>query len=157
MLASAAGDEKGGRMSIFEGGCHCGAVAVRFETAREPDVLPVRACGCTYCRKHGSRNTSDGDGTLTIFADDGALNVYRFGAKVTDFLACATCGVYVAATMAAGGKTYATLNLNVLDGDAFLGRTAEPANYDAESGDDKIVRRRRAWTPATFAPRAAGR
>jgi hypothetical protein len=140
-------------MTTFDGGCHCGAVAVRFETAQQADAVQIRACGCTFCRKHASRNASDPDGALTIFADDGALEVYRFGAEVTDFLLCKTCGVYVAATMAEDGAACGTVNLNVLDDPTLAARGAELVSYDAESGGDKIARRRRVWTPTAFRTR----
>ena len=38
----------------YEGGCHCGNLSVKFETAEDAARLPIRECGCTFCRKHGA-------------------------------------------------------------------------------------------------------
>src|SRR5262249_49534842 len=86
------------RRPMLHGSCHCGALTVELETAREPRELPVRMCGCTFCRKHRPRYTSDPSGHLTIrIADPASVSRYRFGLRLADFLICRTCGVFVAA------------------------------------------------------------
>ena len=34
------------------GGCHCGNLRLTFETQRDPGELVVRACSCSFCRRH---------------------------------------------------------------------------------------------------------
>ena len=43
----------------YEGGCHCGAVRLIFETALDPRETPVRACQCSFCRKHNTLAIAD--------------------------------------------------------------------------------------------------
>ena len=40
---------------ILRGACHCGQVEVAFETAMSVADLPLRACGCSFCRRHGTQ------------------------------------------------------------------------------------------------------
>jgi len=124
------------------GSCHCGAVTFTY---RSNAPLTVRACQCSFCRKHGSRNVSDpaGDAEITSSVP---LTRYRFGLGITDFLICPICGSYVAAAMQDGEHWLATFNLNCFD-DPHPGLRAEPIVYDAEDSGDRIERRRLRWTP----------
>ncbi len=129
-------------MPTHAGACHCGAVRFTFDTAAP---LAVRACQCNFCRKHNSRNVSDGGGSARIEASE-ALTRYRFGLGITDFLICPRCGCYVAAAMCDGEGWRSTLNLNCFD-DPHAELETEPMVYDAESASDRIARRRERWTP----------
>ena len=64
---------------ILRGACHCGQVEVAFETAMSVADLPLRACGCSFCRRHGTKAVADPNGRLTISAPPNGLNRYRFG------------------------------------------------------------------------------
>lgn len=137
---------------MLEGSCHCGAIAIRLDTDRRPDELPVRICGCGFCRRHRPRYTSDPAGQVTIRADEAALGRYRFGLRLADFLVCRTCGVFVAAfepDEAAPGRGRAVVNALALDRAAEL--TAAPTHftaYDTEDAAARRARRARAWMPA---------
>ena len=124
------------------GACHCGSVRFAFDSAAP---MLVRECQCSFCRKHGSRNVSDPDGSARIVADKPLLR-YRFGLGITDFLMCSECGCYVAAAMRDGGSWRATFNLNCFD-DPHVDLAAEPVVYDAEDTGDRIARRLLKWTP----------
>ena len=134
----------------INGGCHCGAISVRFRSERSPDELQIRACQCGFCRKHGVKTVTDTDGhvEITVVADD--LSRYQFGQSVADFLVCRRCGVYVAAIMARDGTTVATLNVNTLENNPFATRTGETAYYENESAESRGSRRLRMWTPTTL-------
>jgi hypothetical protein len=112
-------------MTTLRGGCHCGNISVEFETALDPATLPLRACQCSFCRKHGARTTSDPKGRLSVSAREGGLLRYRFALGITDFVVCRACGVYVAATMQAATGVLGTLNVNVLDDREHFVRRAE--------------------------------
>lgn len=105
-----------------EGRCHCGVIRAEFETA---ESLSPRACQCGFCRLHGARTVSNPDGAAVLHVA-GPVIRYRFGTKTTDYLICAGCGVYVAATAEIGGQLYVTLNLNTF-ADPRLDLAAEPA------------------------------
>ncbi len=91
------------------GRCHCGALSVTFETARDPAETPLRSCVCSFCRR---------------------------------------CGVYVAAVATIDGKSYASLNCNVLEDRAAFVQPPQPVDYARENFVERMARRRRAWTPA---------
>lgn len=136
---------------IFEGGCHCGNLSVRFETAIPPEEIEVRACQCTFCQRHAQRSATDPAGHLTIVARDPALvSHYLFGLGTADFLICARCGNFVAAVMTDEGKAWATLNVNVLEARARFG-PGKPMDFDSEDAAGRIARRKARWTPATLA------
>lgn len=136
-------------MARFDGGCHCGRLQVAFET-RSPEALSLRACQCSFCRRHGARNVSDPSGHLTIEAKAGGLNRYRFGRKGIDMLLCGECGTYVAAICEIEGSLYATLNTTGADIQGLSLGAAEPVDYDEETDAARLARRRAKWTPATL-------
>ncbi|QIL01493.1 aldehyde-activating protein [Sphingomonas sinipercae] len=138
-------------MTVHAGSCHCGAVTFTY-ASEQP--LAVRACQCSFCRKHGSRNVSDAQGQGDITASL-PLTRYRFGLGITDFLLCPTCGSYVAAVMQDGEHWLGTFNLNCFD-NPQLELTAEPIVYDSEGSADRIERRRRRWTPTRIAEPLSG-
>lgn len=133
----------------YEGGCHCGALTVLFETAQDPGRAPLRRCGCTFCRKHGATAVTDPAGSLEIrIHDAGRVSRYVFGLRTSEFLVCSRCGVYVAAICVVDGALYGTLNLNVLEGAAAFTQPPTPVEYDAEDVEQRLARRKRGWTPA---------
>jgi len=135
-------------VNALEGGCHCGNLRYRFETALAPDQLPRRACQCSFCRLHGALSTSDPAGRVSFrVADPARVTRYRFGLKTADFLICATCGIYVGAVMAGGGRQWAILNANTLDDAARLTQPETRMDYSAENESQRIARRKARWTP----------
>ncbi len=127
----------------YEGQCHCGAIRFEFETGKP--FVP-RACRCGFCRKHDARTVADPQGLALLALGPETLR-YRFGSKVTDFLICGRCGVYVGALAEIGGQAFATLNLNAFD-DPRPDLAATPVSYDGEDAAAKSDRRRARWTPA---------
>ncbi len=132
----------------LRGGCHCGNLSIVFETSRDPSALPLRACQCSFCRRHGGVTTSDPEGRLVVeVRRPEQLQRYRFALGITDFLICRACGVYVAATMEADGRMLGVLNVNVLDEQGPFRRPAEPMQYGAEKVEDREARRTKVWMP----------
>jgi len=136
-------------ITVHAGGCHCGRLAVRFETGLRPGDLPVRACQCSFCGRHGARCVSDPQGRARITVrDEDALVRYRFALNTADFLVCGRCGVYLGALMREDdGRAFATLNINAFDSNAAFA-SPTPVSYDAETEPERRARRRRRWTPA---------
>ena len=138
-------------MGEYHGGCHCGNIRVTYRTGVAPAEAVVRACQCSFCRKHATRAVSDPEGSLAITVrDESLLGRYRFALRAADFLICRQCGVYVAALMAEGDGGYATLMVNALDDHAQYTRTPVPVEYEAEDEAGRRQRRRDKWTPATL-------
>ena len=65
----------------LEGGCHCGRLRVAFTTATALTELPLRACQCTFCRRHGALTTSDpaGEVVLSVSEEPAAVVYYPLG------------------------------------------------------------------------------
>jgi hypothetical protein len=149
MAAEAGARRRPARPVRLAGGCHCGNLEVAFETARPPAELMVRACGCSFCRRHGGRTVSDPAGRVEVLVRDPAeLSRYRFGFGTAEFLVCRTCGVYVAAVMADADAAYAIVNVNALASPELFAAAAVPVSYDQESEAERRARRRARWTPA---------
>jgi len=138
-------------MTLHPGRCHCGNIEVDFETALAPQAIEIRACQCSFCRKHGSRAAADPAGKLTIRAqDETQMNRYRFGLETAEYLVCRACGVYVAAITIGEGRTRGVVIVNALDDCDLFTRTPMAVDFDAESRAGRVKRRRERWMPASF-------
>ncbi|NNE23230.1 MAG: hypothetical protein HKN11_11540 [Rhizobiales bacterium] len=137
----------------FHGTCHCGALKVDYESAKDPAKTTVRECQCSFCRLHAAKAVSDPDGTLRFTEQTaGALNRYVFGLRTAEFLTCHTCGAYMGCILTDGDAAWGIVNIRTLaDGATF---TAPPtaADYDAETTAARITRRKAMWTPAEILP-----
>lgn len=121
----------------------------RLAASRPPEDLPVRACGCRFCRRHAALTTADPDGHVSFAAADPArLGRYRFGLRTADFLICRDCGVYVGALMTDGGKAYAIVNVNACDEPQRFLQSPLAMDYGGEDEASRLARRRDKWTPA---------
>jgi hypothetical protein len=142
-------------MTILRGACHCGHIAIEFATSQAAADLPLRACDCSFCRRHGAKSTSDPDGKLTILADTGALERYRFGMRVTDFILCRNCGTYIGAMSREGAHERATLNVVGTAVPELAPREAKSVSLDHETSESRRERRRKLWTPVEVVERVA--
>lgn len=133
---------------MIRGRCHCGAIAFEFDTAIAPAALNLRRCGCSFCRAHGARTTSDPAGSVRfVFAQPERLHRYRFGLRSADFLVCGECGVYLAAMIEHEGRGYATLNANCFELAEPLEQEAPVVRYEGETLQQRMIRRVAKWTP----------
>ena len=140
----------------IHGSCHCGAVRVSVRLSRTPQEIELRACQCSFCRRHGARTFADPSGHALIESASAAdIRDYRFGQRTADFLICAECGVYVAAVIEAPGGLHATINAAGLGFAEFEGREAAAAEYGAETRAERIERRYRRWMPIELKVNAA--
>lgn len=134
---------------LHKGGCHCGALAVEFASEIAPAEMEVRACLCSFCRKHSSRALSDPAGRVRVtIRDPSVVQCYRFGLATADYLLCGRCGVYVSAVMEEAGKHYAIVIVGALDEAERFDRPPVGMDYSAEDEAARRARRRAKWTPA---------
>jgi hypothetical protein len=132
------------------GGCHCGALRLSYRSAVPPAETEVRACQCSFCRRHGALAVSDPGGHAVIEAKEAALRRYRFGLGTADYFLCANCGVYLAAVMTEAERSWSVVVLHVLDDAQSFTRPPLPMVYDAEDETARRSRRRARWTPTTL-------
>lgn len=138
-------------MTVYRGACHCGNIRVAFETERKPEDMVPRACQCSFCRKHGTGAVSDTDGQLTFTVrDPDQVHLYRFGQKITDFVICRICGVYVGAHMPDGDGAYGNVMAKVLDDHARFPTDTQPVVRTGEDEAERRARRREAWSPSAI-------
>jgi hypothetical protein len=133
---------------LIEGSCHCGNVS--FELAWEPDPAEIqaRACGCSFCLKHGGVWTSNPKGALSVTVRDPAqLEKYAFGTRTADFHICRQCGVVPLVTSDIDGRTYAVVSVNAFNNvDRSKVRVA-PISFEGEETSSRLDRRKRNWIP----------
>jgi hypothetical protein len=131
---------------LIRGSCHCANIS--FSLAWEPDPvnIPARACGCSFCLKHGGVWTSNPRGALRIEIKDPALvSNYSFGTGLATFRTCARCGIVPVVTSRIEGKLYAVVNVNTFENvDRSLIRR-ESTDFEAEDAGSRLARWKRNW------------
>lgn len=138
-------------MSVWRGGCHCGALGFEYRTDKPPAEWPVRACQCSFCLKHSGIYTSDPKGSVRfVHEDKTALSRYRFGQKTADFIFCGRCGGYLGAVTEEGGQALMVINLRALDPQPEGLSASQPMSYEGETKSDRDSRRSARWTPVIF-------
>ena len=134
------------------GGCHCGAIRISYSSALPAAEHVLRACQCSFCRKHNSLAISDPEGSAEIaIADEAKVSRYRFGLGTADFILCRDCGVYVAVVVTEGEKSWSATIVNALDDRAAFNGPVEPVDFSSEDKESRLQRRRTRWTPTIFA------
>jgi hypothetical protein len=130
----------------YQARCHCGAVAARYHTAVPLSAWSLRTCQCSFCRAHDALSTSDPGGLLEFFCSrPERLQRYRFGTRMTEFLICRECGVYVGARLAC--EPFGIINARALVPFPIALPQSQPMDYAAESAAAKRDRRAQRWTP----------
>ena len=130
----------------IDGGCHCGNIRYVLDWAGDPAAIPARACGCTFCVKHGGVWTSHPRSRLDVtIADPARVSRYQFGTRTATFHVCAVCGVPPVVTCDIDGRRYAVVNVNTFTGvdPSALSRAA--ASFDGEDVEARLARRARHW------------
>lgn len=131
---------------LIHGKCHCGNIAFQLDWGGDPTEIPARACGCSFCTKHGGVWTSNPGSTLIVNIGDPALvSRYAFGTRSATFHVCARCGTVPLVTSEIDDRLYAVVNVNALeDVDPERLRRA-PASFEGEDMASRLARRKRNW------------
>jgi len=130
----------------IEGKCHCGNIRYELDWPGDGAGVAARACGCSFCTKHGGSWTSHRDAALVAEVREAALvSKYRFGTGTADFHVCARCGVVPFVTCALDDGLYAVVNVNTFENidRSSLARTA--TSFDGEGTGERLERRKRNW------------
>lgn len=130
----------------IHGKCHCGNITFSLDWAPDPESIPARACGCSFCVKHGGVWTSHPDGVLKVVVKDaGQVSRYAFGTRTAEFHVCARCGVVPVVSSRIDGRLYAVVNVNAFEGVAPDLLRHGAANFEGEATDARLARRARNW------------
>ncbi len=131
---------------LIDGGCHCGNIRFRLDWAPDPREIPARACGCSFCTKHGGVWTSNPKGSLRVAVRDPArVSKYSFGTGTAVFHVCSGCGVVPVVTSEIEGRLYAVVSVNAMNDvdPALLNRA--PVSFEGEEVGARLDRRKRHW------------
>jgi hypothetical protein len=130
----------------IHGSCHCGNISFDLAWDPLPERIPARACGCTFCVKHGGVWTSHPAARLDVRVRDAArVSDYSFGTGTAVFRVCARCGVVPVVTSLIDGRLYAVVSVNAFT-DVDRSRIAvSPASFDEENEEARLARRKRHW------------
>jgi hypothetical protein len=135
-------------MMQIEGKCHCGNIGYVLDWPGEVSEIKIRACGCTFCTKHGGSWTSHRGAELAAEVRDAALlSKYRFGTQTADFYVCARCGAVPFVTSTIDGHLYAVVNVNTFEGIDASSLARAPTDFDGEESGERLERRKRNWIP----------
>ena len=132
----------------FEGGCHCGNLNYIFEASAGLDKLGLRACACSFSRKHGQRSASDPNGSIKLSVSDlTKLNRYRFALNTSDFLISNACGVYIEALLQDKDGAWMVVNVNTLRDQPPVDFPIAIHNFDAEDVTARVARKKKSGHP----------
>ena len=131
---------------LITGSCHCRNLSFILDWKPAPTEIPARACGCSFCVKHGGVWTSCRTGCLriTVMRPE-RVTPYEFGTRTAQFHVCMDCGIVPVVTSQIAGRVYAVVSVNAFDNvDAAMLRRS-PASFDGENEGDRLKRRQRHW------------
>jgi len=131
---------------LLNGKCHCGNIAFELEWAADPVEIPARACGCSFCVKHGGVWTSNPNARLAVAIRDASLvSKYAFGSRTATFHVCSRCGIVPLVTSEIANHLYAVVNVNVLENIDRTWLLQATANFEGEDVESRLARRTRNW------------
>jgi hypothetical protein len=131
---------------LLNGKCHCGNIAFELEWEGGPAEIPARACGCSFCIKHGGVWTSNQNSRLIVAIRDASLvSKYVFASRTATFHVCSRCGIVPLVTSEIANHLYAVVNVNVLENidQAWILRAT--ADFEGEDVESRLARRTRNW------------
>src|SRR5262245_55242484 len=129
---------------VIHGSCHCGNIAFDLDWRSEPAEIPARACGCTFCLKHGGVWTSNAAASLELTVRERSrVNAYTLGTKTATFHICKGCGVVPVVTSRIDDRLYAVVSVNAFEGTAAGMVRRAPVSFDGEATDARLERRKR--------------
>ncbi len=133
----------------IEGKCHCGNFTYVLRWPGEGTKIPVRACSCTFCTKHGGTYTSHSDAELAaVVRDEALVSRYRFGTRTAEFYLCSRCGVAPFVTSMIEDNLYAVVNVNSFEGIDPSCFSRAVTDFDGETTESRLDRRKRNWIPS---------
>lgn len=131
---------------LIHGKCHCGNLSFTLLWEPSPTEIPARACGCSFCTRHGGVWTANPNAALEVTVENPSrVSKYSFETRTAEFHICTRCGVVPVVTSLIDERLYAVVNVNTFEGvDPALLRHG-PVSFDGEATDVRLARRKRNW------------
>jgi hypothetical protein len=131
---------------LITGSCHCANISFVLDWQPEPTEIPARACGCSFCLKHGGVWTSCPTGSLAVRINDSQrVSAYAFGTKTARFHVCMNCGIVPVVSSTIEQAVYAVVSVNALDNVKPELLRRGTVSFDGEGTGDRLARRQRNW------------
>lgn len=131
---------------LIRGKCHCGNITFVLEWPDDSPGIPARACGCSFCVKHGGVWTSNPKARLAATVRDaGLVSMYAFGTRTATFHVCKHCGAVPFVVSDIEGHTYAAVNVNTFEGVEESRLRRSGADFEGEDTQTRLARRARNW------------
>jgi hypothetical protein len=131
---------------LITGKCHCGNIAFELGWKGNPEEIPARACGCSFCVKHGGVWTSNPKSRLEVtFRNPAQVSKYAFGTRTAVFHVCAQCGAVPIVTSEIAGRLYAVVNVNTFENVEASRLRRAGADFEGEDVESRLARRTRNW------------
>lgn len=131
---------------VLQGSCHCANLSFTLDWKPEPAEIPARACGCSFCVKHGGVWTGTQTAALRIaIADPALVSRYSFETRTAEFHVCARCGVVPLVTSRIDDHLYALVNVHTFQGVDPARLRHTPVSFDGETEEARLARRKRNW------------
>ena len=133
-------------MRRIDGKCHCGNITYEFDWPLAGAEIPVRACSCSFCSKHGGIYTAHREAALrAVIYDQSLITKYTFATGTAEFFICSRCGAVPFVTSMILGRLYAVVNANTFEGVDRASFQSMAADFDDETAESRLERRRRNW------------
>ncbi len=100
--------------TIYEGGCHCGAVRFRVKVDKHEAIL----CNCSICTKKGFLHLIVPATNFTLLQGEEALTAYTFNTGTAKHTFCQTCGIHSFYRPRSHPEGY-SVNVRCLDNDVI--------------------------------------
>lgn len=131
---------------LISGQCQCGNLSFILEWLAEPTEIPARACGCSFCTTHRGVWTSSPSAKLKVHIKNPELvDRHTFATGTAEFHICRQCADVPLVTSLIDGRLFAVVNVHALQAVSPGLFKHSHANFEGESLDAKIERRRLAW------------
>ena len=131
---------------LIVGNCHCGNIAFSLDWPGDAAEIPARACGCTFCVRHGAVWTSNPAGRLWVrLRNEKRVNTYRFGTGTAFFHICEMCGCVPFVASKVDEQRYAVVNVNLFVNVEASRLRRVAADFEGEALGARLARRKRTW------------
>jgi hypothetical protein len=131
---------------LIVGGCHCKNMVFELDwPGVTPDIV-ARACGCSFCVKHGGVWTSNPGAKLSVAVRDAdVVSKYAFGTETAAFHVCSRCGTVPIVTSEIAGRLHAVVNVNTFENFDPARLRRQAADFEGEELEERLARRQRNW------------
>lgn len=131
---------------LIPGHCQCGNISFVLECVEAPGEIPARACACSFCTAHGGVWSALPSAKLRVrIKHPERVRRHTFATGTAEFHVCQQCGDVPLVTSLIDGRLFAVVNANVLQGIPPSLFKHSQADFDRESVEARLERRRRGW------------